>query len=92
MKQIENNMEFKTIELKNPLPDVLLFRDTDDDGNQIVTIQCYGYNKDSDEEIAFELVRFHNADACRRFIRDFSEESATEYAEEFDLVCSPNKL
>ena len=76
-------MNFRIIKssAKN-VPDVLLFRDRNDLGEELVSINTIGYNVDDESDDYFEsdIINFGDStENAQAFIRDFSELSASEW-------------
>lgn len=74
-------MHFKIIETGTNLPDVLLFRDVDDDGQESVKIMAVGVVDEYDDQIIVEKVEFTNRWSAISFIKDFSLPSANNWCE-----------
>jgi len=67
----------KIIETK---PEVLLYRDQDENLNAIVVCQAWLTDEDdSTEALRHEVYQFPNDDAAKRFIADFSSVSAQDF-------------
>ena len=74
-------MNFKIIETNHELPDVLIYRDVDECGNEEVVILAIGANKTegADEWFASETVQFNSPDSAKAFVRDYSKKSAEDF-------------
>jgi hypothetical protein len=75
-------MNYKIVVTESEYPDVLLYRDRDDQGNEIVTIQAVGTSgedQENDDYFAIETVEFSDYKTAQSFIRDFSGQSAEEW-------------
>jgi len=69
-------MNFKIIETSEKLPDVLLFRDRDENGKEIVNILAIGTLEDLPDMFLESKVLFDSGDLAKRYIQDFSKKSA----------------
>jgi hypothetical protein len=69
-------MNHKIIETNCKLPDVLLYRHRNEDGDEQVIIQAIGTIDDTDNTFAQEPVTFDNEYSAQRFITDYSKTSA----------------
>jgi len=78
-------MNFKIIETEHDLPDVLLFRDRYENGEEIVNILAIGVIEDCDDMFAESQVIFDSSDLAKSFIRDFTQKSAINW-------CVQNKI
>lgn len=74
-------MNFKIIETGHSIPDVLLYRDRDADGVEIVNILAIGTLENSDNMFASEQIKFESPDSAQRFIADYSVMSAAKWCE-----------
>lgn len=81
-------MKIRKIEIKGceTSKEVLLFIERDDDGEDFVKLVAWHTDKDGEELIQLhELKDFPNMLMMERFIADFSECSANEYANSFQI-------
>lgn len=76
-------MNFKIIETPAEYPDVLVHRDRDENGKELVKLLAFGtiYQDDDSNAIAEETVSFVNYEAAQAFVHDFSYESAVAFRE-----------
>lgn len=81
-------MNFKIIETDPEYPDVLLHRDRDENGSEIVTILAFGFAEDSDDYQVCENVFFDEPDSAQSFIRDYSKDSANKWCRIQNVVYS----
>lgn len=70
---------FKVIETGHDLPDVLLHRDRDDNGNEIVKIFACGIIGGEENMFAIEEVSFENAFTASEFIDCFDKRRAENW-------------
>lgn len=83
-------MNFKIIDTDSDFPDVLLYLD-DLDGKDNVIIQAVGDTPEEPDILKFERIDFPDRQMCRRFIADYTVESANAFCRERDLYYShPN--
>lgn len=75
-------MNFKIIETDYLYPDILLYRNRDEEGNEMVNILTIGEIEGDTEMFAGETISFENHQSAKNFIRDFSKESANEWCKE----------
>lgn len=68
-------MNYKAFTI-SPTTSLLMYRDTDDEGIQIVEIKIYWVDEDDDNNMEIIITRFPSEEMCQAFILDFSEESA----------------
>lgn len=71
-----------TIHACDTAKEVLLFTDCDDNGDLFVNIQCW-HSKDDNDFIQVETFKMPTYLMASRFICDFSEMSANEFANAF---------
>jgi len=69
-------MNFKIIKTSEELPDVLLFRDRDENGKEIVNILAIGTLEDLPDMFLESQVLFDSGELAKRYIQDFSRTSA----------------
>lgn len=79
-------MNYKIIETGDGYPDVLLFRDRDEDGNEIVKIHALGTQGQEYEYVMTDTVHFSEKDSAKSFIRDYSIKSAEIWCETNDMT------
>lgn len=77
---------FKIIETGSEIPDVLLYRDRDDQEVELVNILAIGEQGDSKDYFAYETVKFQDASGAIDFINDFSVKSAEAFCKRNDVV------
>lgn len=77
---------FKIIETGSEIPDVLLYRDIDDQGVELVNILAIGEQGDNEDYFACETARFEDASGAIDFINDFSVKSAESFCKRNDVV------
>lgn len=78
-------MNFKIIETSHSYPDVLIVRDRDDNGKEMVNILAIGILEDLPDMFMESQVIFDSAELAKLYIKDFSEKSA-------ELWCAKNKI
>lgn len=81
-------MDFKIVETSALNPDVLLYRDYNEDSDLVVIIKGYGFIE-NDESLEEEEVIFSEIETAQSFIRDFSEKSANQWCENRKITYSP---
>lgn len=86
-KTIEN-MNYKIIETIGTLPDLLLYRGSDEDSFPTVNIYAYGY-QGMDELLSIEEVVFDDVESAQRFIEDYSSVSANKWLKNRGLTYEP---
>lgn len=74
-------MNFKIIETPSLMPDILLYRNRDENGTESVNIVAIGTVDNQDETYAMETIIFENPMSAKRFIIDFSQFSAAQWCE-----------
>jgi hypothetical protein len=74
-------MNFKIIRIAETT-EVCLHRDRNDEGEEIVRITAFVINSHQAELMLEQVVRFTGASSARRFVEDYSLESAREFLEE----------
>jgi len=76
-------MNYKIVTTNSKRPDVLLYRDRDETGQEMVTIFAIGENKteQSDDYFASEIVRFEGIEMARQFIDMFDDKAAIKWCE-----------
>ena len=74
-------MDYRIIKTGYDIPDVLLHRDRDDEGNEVVEVKAIGTIDSNEDQFAIETVKFPNADLAFAFIRDFTKQAATDFCE-----------
>lgn len=94
-------MDFKIVkirvnwnaEVQALYPNVLLYRDQNQSGENIVVIRVYGHDTDSeDKNDTYECVQFESEDAAKDFIRDFGNQSAIAFCERVQIITAPNAV
>lgn len=78
-------MNFKIIETEPRFPDILLHRDRDESGKEIVKILAIGTMENSDDMFAGEEITFESKESAQRFIVDFSSISAAKWCINQDI-------
>lgn len=78
-------MNFKIITANKTRPEVLLFRGIDDNSDPMVRILCIGLKNNGNDFFEEEDVVFRNIESAKRFVSDYSVESA-------DLFCKRNGI
>lgn len=78
-------MNFKIIETSTQFPDVLLYRDSDENGNQNVKILAIGKIGEDEDMFAVEQIDFENSGSAISFIRDYSKTSAEKWCQNKDI-------
>lgn len=78
-------MNQKIVETYSELPEVLLYRDRDEAGNEIVQIQAIGCIEGNEDQFAVETIQFVSPITAQGFIRDFSSESASAWCREQEV-------
>jgi len=78
-------MNYKIIETSEKYPNVLLYRDRDENGTEFVYISAIGKIENEEDMFAFECVEFENNKTAQSFINDYSKESAEEWCEENEI-------
>lgn len=78
-------MNFKIIETSVNQPDVLVYRDRNDDGEEQVIIHAFGKIDESDDMIISEVVEFENPETAMNFVKDYSAHSANEFCKRNNL-------
>jgi len=72
-------MNFKIIETESQFPDVLLYRDRDSNGTELVNILAIGTLEDSDDSFASETASFDSHESAIDFIRYYTKHSANSF-------------
>jgi len=83
-------MNYKIIETGYELPDVLLHRDRNDDGEEIVQIKAIGFYDGADNMFCIEDITFNSECSAQRFIKDFTLESAESWCTDNQIKYSEN--
>ena len=78
-------MNFKIIETNINHPDVLVYRDRNDDGEEQVIIHAFGKIEESDDMIISDVVEFENSETAKCFVKDYSTNSANEFCKRNNL-------
>ena len=82
---------FKIIKTGSAYPDVLVYRDIDDEGEQIVCILAYGHQgTEEDESLMKEIIWMPDIDAAKSIISDFSTQSAESFCRKRDFRYTPS--
>lgn len=76
------NMNFKIITLSKSQTKICLHRDRSDENQEIVRITAFILDSAGQELMLDTVVQFADAGSARRFVADYSEESATIFLEE----------
>ena len=80
-------MNFKIIETDLDLPDVLVYRDRNDDDEDIVTVLAMGkVNEKKIEMIFSQVIQFDFPEYAKSFVRDYSRQSAIEFCKLHNLT------
>ena len=74
-------MNFKIIRIAEAT-EVCLHRDRSEEGEEIVRVTAFVINAKQAELMLEQVVRFTGPGAARRFVEDYSLESAREFLEE----------
>lgn len=69
-------MNYKIIETNHECPDVLVFRDRDQQGNELVRILAVGIIDNEKDMFAADMVVFPDSETARAYIIDFTVKSA----------------
>jgi hypothetical protein len=77
---------FKIIETGHEIPDVLLHRDRDEDGNEIVKIFAVGIIDGSENMFAGEEISFENAFTASEYIEAFTKKNAENWCKRQEVV------
>lgn len=78
-------MNYKIVETSATLPDVLVYRNLDDKGENIVVILAIGDEKGASDTFVDETVKFNSISQSKAFIRDFSTKSAEDFCNQNNL-------
>lgn len=70
---------FRILETSYNLPDVLIRRHRDEDGNEYVVIEAFGLIDGEENMTCSEEVLFENAEAAQDFIRSYPHNSAEKF-------------
>lgn len=79
-------MNFKILETSPKFADVLVFRDIDSGGNHVVKILAIGTVDEGEDEFIEEEVRFDSPELAKRYVADFTVESAESFCVENDIL------
>lgn len=74
-------MHFKIVETSHEFPDVLLHRDRDDNGQEMVKILAVGKIDEDENMFAIENIDFEASDSAMSFIKDYSKTSAEKWCQ-----------
>lgn len=74
-------MNYKIIETAAQYPDLLLYRDRDETGQEMVMILTIGHMENSDDMFAGEKILFETSDSAQSFIRDYSQFTANKFCQ-----------
>ncbi|MGN6530484.1 MAG: hypothetical protein ACTHK0_01865 [Ginsengibacter sp.] len=77
---------FKIIETENEYADVLMYRDRNEDGKEIVRIMAVGIIDGEENMFADEEIQFENYKTACSFIRDFGRKAAEEWCHAQDVM------
>lgn len=72
-------MNFKTLNPGPKYPDVLVTRDKDENGFEIVKLIAFGKQDGESDMICSENIKFESMEMAKSFVEDFSEESAARW-------------
>lgn len=75
-------MNFKILTLPKPKTEICLHRDRSDENQEIVRITAFVVDSAGQELMLETVVQFADSGSARRFVSDYSEESATIFLEE----------
>lgn len=75
-------MNYKIIETEPQFPDLLLYRDRDETGQEMVMILTIGTMENSDDMFAGEKVLFENSESAKSFIQDYSVFTANKFCKD----------
>lgn len=78
-------MNYVILQTKVNLPDVLLYRDRDEEGKEIVIIKAIG-SGEIDDYFAIEEIAFQSVLSAQNFINDFSVDSANKWCEDQNII------
>ena len=70
---------FKILETGHDIPDVLLHRDRDEDGNETVKIVAIGIVDGTENMFAVEEIGFENAFTAAEYIESFTKKNAENW-------------
>lgn len=76
---------FKIIETGSKFPNVLLYRDRNEDGQESVNILAIGIVDQTENMFACEEVVFENHISASNFIKDYSKNTAEKWCERMDV-------
>jgi hypothetical protein len=74
-------MNFKIIETSEKYPNLLLYRDRDENCNELVFLITIGKIDGESDMFASEYIEFGNSKTAKCFINDFSKKSADKWCE-----------
>jgi hypothetical protein len=77
---------FRILNTGSNLPDVLLYRNRDENGQESVNIMAVGIIEDTENMFAEEKVIFENHISARQFIKDFTIKSAEQWCENQEIT------
>jgi len=72
-------MDFKTIKTDPKYPDVLVYRDRDCVGDELVMVLAIGIINGEEDQFAVERAKFPNKSLASAFVNDFTTDSANEF-------------
>lgn len=78
-------MNFRIIVTQSPAPDILLYRNRNEDGTELVVVMAIGTIDKLNDMFASEVIEFENSTSAQCFITDYSKESAEAW-------CKYNKI
>lgn len=78
-------MNFKILDPGAELPDVLVFRDRDKDGKEIVKIHAFGSKEDVEDYILEEVIVFETSGTAQNFIGSYSKKDAKEWCQRNEI-------
>lgn len=78
---------FRIIETKQSFPDVLIYRDIDEVGNEFVKIMAVGLVDDVDDTFVVEEARFQNHFTASEYIESFTQKNAENWCKRQGVSC-----
>lgn len=78
----------RILETEPSYPDVLIHKDIDDNGNEIVNIKAVGFYEGTEGYILSEDIIFDKTETALSFIRDYSLFSANKWCKDNNIKYS----
>jgi hypothetical protein len=72
-------MNYRIINTYALTPDILLYRNRDEEGIELVVIMAIGIIDKLDDMFASEIIEFENSTSAQCFITDYTKESADKW-------------